>query len=59
MNSKEGATLLTMQGPKNSQKRKTRHKEISPANTGRKGRDGLKIKYSIRGEKNNADSLIK
>ena len=59
MNSIEGATLLTMQRPKNSQKKKTWYKEISPAYTGRKRRDGLKIKYSIRGEKNNADGLIK
>ena len=32
----EGATLFTMQQPKNSRKRKTSYKEIFPANTGRK-----------------------
>ena len=36
MNSIEGAMLLIMQQPKNSKKRKTSYKEISPANTGRK-----------------------
>ena len=47
-------------GQKTVKKRKTWHKEISPGRQAEKEvKYRKKIKYSIRGEKNNADSLIK